>query len=101
MKKEKPVSPDKTIEEKGEIENYKPPVSPVKIPKGDTGFNLVKKAKRKYIKEQGEIENYEPPVSPVKIPKGDTGFNLVKNNYRRFIWTWNEYIDKKPRFQET
>ena len=48
-----------------------------------------------------ETSSYEPPVSPVKIPDGDTGFNMVKNNYRRFIWTWNEYIDKEPKFQKT
>jgi len=99
MKKIKPGSSKKASPE---TENYVPPTSPVKIPKGDPGFNLVKKSyKRNYIKEAGEIENYEPPVSPVKIPDNDTGFNLVKNNYRRFIWTWDEYIKKKPKFQKT
>jgi len=48
-----------------------------------------------------ETSSYKPPVSPVKIPDGDTGFNMVKNNYRRFIWTWNQYLDKKPKFQKT
>jgi hypothetical protein len=52
-------------------------------------------------KKSAETSSYEPPVSPVKIPKGDTGFNIVKNNYRRFIWTWNQYTDKKPKFQKT
>lgn len=101
MKKPKPVSSKKKINYP-ETEGYTPPDSPVKIPKGDTGFNLVKKSyKKKHLKESGEIENYEPPVSPVKIPDDDTGFNLVKNNYRRFIWTWNEYIHKKSKFQKT
>jgi hypothetical protein len=48
-----------------------------------------------------ETSSYKPPVSPVKIQDGDTGVNIVKNNYRRFIWTWNEYINKKPKFQKT
>lgn len=41
MKKNKPKSP--------ETGSYKPPVSPVKIPKGDTGFNTVKNSYRRFI----------------------------------------------------
>jgi len=52
--------------------------------------------KKNYL--PGKIENYKPPISPVKIPDNDTGFNLVKSNYNRFIWTWNKYIDTKPKF---
>jgi len=101
VKKLKPVFSKKKINYP-EIEGYIPPDSSVKIPQGDIGFNLVKKSyKKKYLKESGEIENYKPPVSPIKIPDDDTGFNLVKNNYRRFIWTWNEYINKKSKFQKT
>jgi hypothetical protein len=51
--------------------------------------------------KSSENSSYEPPVSPVKIPSGDTGFNTVKKNYHRFLWTWNEYIDKKPKFQKS
>lgn len=99
MKSIKPVSSKKNL---AGTESYETPKTPVKIPKGDTGFNLVKKSyKKKHLIEAGEIENYEPPVSPVKIPDNDTGFNLVKNNYNRFIWTWDEYIKKKPKFQKT
>ena len=100
MKKLKLVSSKKKINYP-EIEYYTTQDPSVKIPKGDTGFNLVKKSyKKKYIKESGEIENYEPPISPIKIPDNDTGFNLIKNNYHRFIWTWNEYIHKKTKFQK-
>ena len=84
-----------------ETSSYTPPTSPVKIPKGDTGFNIVKKAFRVSEEEAPETGAYDPPVSPVKIPKGDTGFNTVKNNYRRFIWSWKEYIGKKPKFPES
>lgn len=56
---------------------------------------------KKEKKKSAETGSYEPPVSPVKIPDGDTGFNMVKKNYHRFIWTWNEYIDKEPKFQKT
>jgi hypothetical protein len=48
-----------------------------------------------------ETSSYLPPDSPVKIPVGDTGFNMVKKNYNRFIWTWNEYIDKKPKITKS
>jgi hypothetical protein len=56
---------------------------------------------KKEKKKSAETGSYVPPVSPVKIPDGDTGFNMVKKNYHRFIWTWNEYIDKGPKFQKT
>jgi len=26
---------------------------------------------------------------------------MVKKNYNRFIWTWNEYIDKKPKITKS
>lgn len=84
-----------------ETSSYEPPVSPVKIPKGDKGFGMVKKSFHVQEEKSSETSSYEPPVSPVKIPEGDTGFNLVKDNYRRFIWTWNEYISKKPKFQKS
>jgi hypothetical protein len=32
-----------------ETSSYEPPVSPVKIQKGDTGFNTVKKGYRRFI----------------------------------------------------
>jgi len=48
-----------------------------------------------------ETSSYLPPDSPVKIQDGDTGFNMVKKNYNRFIWTWNEYIDKKPKITKS
>jgi len=48
-----------------------------------------------------ETSSYLPPDSPVKIQVGDTGFNMVKKNYNRFIWTWNEYIDKKPKITKS
>lgn len=41
----KPVSP----KSKSETSNYTPPTSPVKIPEGDTGFNLVKKNYNRFI----------------------------------------------------
>jgi len=41
---------NKIEEEKSpETGSYKPPVSPVKIPKGDTGFKTVKKGYRRFI----------------------------------------------------
>lgn len=84
-----------------ETSAYTPPTSPVKIPKGDTGFNLVKSAFNVSEDKAPETGAYEPPVSPVKIPKGDTGFNTVKKGYRRFIWTWKEYLGKKPKFYKS
>lgn len=79
--------------------SYKPPISPIKIPKSSKGFEMIKKD---LSEEQApETGAYEPPISPVKIPKGDTGFNAVKKGYRRFIWSWNEYIGKKPKFTKT
>lgn len=51
--------------------------------------------------QSAETSSYLPPNSPVKIPKGDTGFNLVKKNYNRFIWTWNEYINNKPKITKS
>lgn len=41
----KPVS----SKSKAETSNYTPPTSPVKIPDGDTGFNLVKKNYNRFI----------------------------------------------------
>lgn len=47
MSKKKPVSSsDNQYPETGA---YKPPVSPVKIQKGDTGFNLTKDKYRRFI----------------------------------------------------
>ncbi len=82
-----------------ETGSYKAPTSPVKIPKGSKGFDMIKKSLSE--EEAPETGAYEPPISPVKIPKGDTGFNMVKNGYRRFIWSWKEYIGKKPKFPKT
>lgn len=42
------------------IESYEPPVSPVKIPKGDTGFNLVKNNYRRFIWTYKEYLNKKP-----------------------------------------
>lgn len=56
---------------------------------------------RKKKTQSAETSSYLPPDSPVKIPVGDTGFNMVKKNYNRFIWTWNEYINNKPKFTKS
>ena len=39
----------KKKEQAPETGAYEPPISPVKIPKGDTGFNTVKKNYRRFI----------------------------------------------------
>lgn len=91
----------KNKRKKADTDSYEVPKSPIKIPKGDKGFKMVKKSFHVSEDKSSETDSYTPPVSPVKIPEGDTGFNLVKDNYRRFIWTWNEYISKDPKFQKT
>jgi len=43
-----------------ETSSYEPPVSPVKIPKGDTGFNTVKKGYRRFIWSWKEYIDKKP-----------------------------------------
>lgn len=61
--KKKPVS---TSEKKSSSEtgSYEPPVSPVKIPDGDTGFNLVKNNYHRFIWTWNEYISKKP-----KFPK--------------------------------
>jgi len=47
-----------------ETSSYEPPVSPVKIPKGDTGFNTVKNNYRRFIWSWKEYIGKKP-----KFPK--------------------------------
>jgi len=51
-------------EEAPETGAYEPPVSPVKIPKGDTGFNTVKNGYRRFIWSWKEYIGKKP-----KFPK--------------------------------
>lgn len=37
------------IKKRGELDSYIPPISPIKIPDGDTGFNLVKNNYNRFI----------------------------------------------------
>lgn len=43
-----------------ETSSYEPSVSPVKIPKGDTGFNTVKKGYRRFIWSWKEYIDKKP-----------------------------------------
>lgn len=76
--------------------NYKPPTSPIKIPKGDKGFAAVKKAFKPAF-EDNENKFYPPPQSPVGIQPGDTGFKTVGTGYNRFIWTFNDWYKSKKK----
>ena len=60
MSKEKPVSPLKKNREYPETGSYQPPISPVEIPKGDTGFNLTKKNYRRFIWTWNEYIGKKP-----------------------------------------
>lgn len=58
---EKPVSTKlKHVKERGAIENYEPPISPVKIQDGDTGFNLVKDHYHRFIWTWNEYIHKKP-----------------------------------------
>lgn len=57
MKHLKPVS---TKKNEAETENYDPPVSPVKIPKGDTGFKTVKDNYHRFIWTYKEYIDKKP-----------------------------------------
>lgn len=72
--------------------SYKAPKSPVKIPKGDKGFSMVKKA----LQEENEAEtsSYIPPQSPIAIQPGDKGFEIVGKGYNRWIWTFPDWKNK-------
>ncbi len=52
MKKERKKS--------AETDSYEPPVSPVKIPDGDTGFNMVKKNYKRFIWTWNEYIDKKP-----------------------------------------
>lgn len=43
-----------------ETSSYEPPVSPVKIPDGDTGFNIVKNNYRRFIWTWNEYIKKKP-----------------------------------------
>lgn len=45
----------------------------------------------------GETKDYTPPEHVIKPAADDTGYAIVKKAYRRFIWTWNDYVNKKPK----
>jgi hypothetical protein len=75
--------------------SYKPPISPVKIPKGDKGFSMVKKA----LQEENEAEtsSYIPPQSPIAIQPGDKGFEIVGKGYNRWMWTFPDWKNREKK----
>ncbi len=50
----------KTKRNSAETSAYEPPVSPVKIPDGDTGFNMVKNNYRRFIWTWNEYIKKKP-----------------------------------------
>ena len=51
---------DKSKRKSAETSSYDPPVSPVKIPDGDTGFNMVKNNYRRFIWTWNEYIKKKP-----------------------------------------
>jgi hypothetical protein len=62
--KKKPESPLKRNSEYPQTGSYQPPISPVEIPKGDTGFDLTKKNYNRFIWSWKEYIGKKP-----KFPK--------------------------------
>jgi hypothetical protein len=75
--------------------SYQAPTSPVKIPKGDKGFSMVKKA----LQEEADAEtsSYIPPQSPIAIQPGDRGFEIVGKGYNRWMWTFPEWKNREKK----
>jgi hypothetical protein len=66
MKKTSKKKPESTEgKEYPETGSYQPPISPVEIPKGDTGFALTKKNYKRFIWTWNEYIGKKP-----KFPKG-------------------------------